>query len=68
MVSFVSKGGSIRIGTGTINGKKIESCPKCGNGILPAGTYKVPNMFPDETCRCLTCGYVEREGQPKDAS
>ncbi len=52
-------------GNATINGHKAEPCPKCGaRAVFPNKdrVYRVPGMTPDETKRCLTCGYVEREG------
>ena len=52
-------------GTGLINGHRtLGTCPQCSDStILPnmGGCYSVPNMFPNETARCVSCGYVEFE-------
>jgi hypothetical protein len=53
-------------GTVMLNGQKtLGECPQCKvSNIFPniAGTYSVPDMYPNETARCLSdCGYVEFE-------
>lgn len=55
----------IQIKGGTIDGKKMAPCPRCACDLIPASTYNVPDKTADEICRCLSCGYVERENGGK---